>query len=68
MVSNLVSIYFDGPQHSITFYYLVKFHYLIAFTSSKIGQLCIKIVSKTGCDVIFFEINLIFLIKSRQKI
>ena len=54
MVSNLVSIYFDGPQHSITFYYLVKFHYLIAFTSSKIGQLCIKIVSKTGCDVIFF--------------
>ena len=44
------------------FYYLTKFHCLIAFTSWDIGQYvycnCLSV-----CDVINFEINLLFLIK-----
>ena len=45
------------------FYYLTKFHCLVAFTLLDNGNMCIAIVCKPGCDVMSFEANLIFLIK-----
>ena len=38
-----------------------KCHCLVAFTSSDIGHMCIAIVYYLGCDVMDFEINLMFL-------
>ena len=46
------------------FYYLTKFHGLVAFTLWDIGQ-CIVIVCGPGCEVINFEINLVFFVKTK---
>ena len=43
--------------------YLTKFHCLITFTSSNIGQFVYCNYLFPGFDVINFEINLIFLLK-----
>ena len=48
----------------IIFYYiLTKFHFLVVFTLWDIGQYVYCNCFLPGCDVINFEINLIFLIK-----
>ena len=42
---------------------MTKFHYLIPLPFETLGNMCIAIVCFTGCDVINFEIYLIFLIR-----
>ena len=41
---------------------MTKFHCVIIFTLEILGNMCIVIVYKSGCDVMDFEVNLIFLI------
>ena len=41
----------------------MKFYSLIDFTSWDLGDMCVAIICFPGCDVINFEINLIFLTK-----
>ena len=55
--------FFKENVSHVTFYWPTKFHCLIAFLLQKLGNICIKIVCYSGCDVIKFEINLIVLIK-----
>ena len=41
---------------------MTKFHCVIIFTLEILGNMSIVIVYKSGCDVMDFEVNLIFLI------
>ena len=40
---------------------MTKFHFLVTFTL--LGNMCIAIVCKPGCDIMNFEVNHIFPIK-----
>ena len=58
-VYTIFYVCFSKKMFHVTFYQLAKFSCLIAFTCGDIGQyVCYT------CDLIKFEINLIFLIKS----
>ena len=56
------SVWFLKKNVSVViFYELTRFHCLVAFTL--LGNMCIAIICKSGCDVMNFEVNFIFLIK-----
>ena len=58
-----INIFTYKNIYLVRFYWLTKLYCLIAFFCEILGNMFIAIVCKPGCDVMNFEVNLIFLTK-----